>query len=84
MVQESFFQIQFFIIWKLHYLFLLSWIGSNVAGEYIFDKATKQGKRVQANLAAKNHATILSGRSNNVKKEISVEYNYRINKKYDC
>ena len=37
----------------------LSFVGSNSAGEYIYDRATKQGKRVQANLGAKNHATIL-------------------------
>ena len=37
----------------------ISFVGSNQAGEYIHDKATQLGKRVQANLGAKNHATIL-------------------------
>jgi malonate-semialdehyde dehydrogenase (acetylating) / methylmalonate-semialdehyde dehydrogenase len=34
-------------------------LGGNTAGHYIFDRGTKNGKRVQANLGAKNHATIL-------------------------
>jgi malonate-semialdehyde dehydrogenase (acetylating)/methylmalonate-semialdehyde dehydrogenase len=37
----------------------ISFVGSNQAGEYIHHRGTKNGKRVQANLAAKNHATIL-------------------------
>ncbi len=37
----------------------ISFVGSNQAGEYIYDRGTRQGKRVQANLGAKNHATIL-------------------------
>jgi malonate-semialdehyde dehydrogenase (acetylating)/methylmalonate-semialdehyde dehydrogenase len=37
----------------------ISFVGSNSAGEYIFDRATKSGKRVQANLAAKNHAVVM-------------------------
>lgn len=37
----------------------ISFVGSNQAGEYIYERGTKQGKRVQANLGAKNHATIL-------------------------
>ncbi|RYG50936.1 CoA-acylating methylmalonate-semialdehyde dehydrogenase [archaeon] len=37
----------------------ISFVGSNQAGEYIFDRGTKHGKRVQANLGAKNHATIM-------------------------
>lgn len=37
----------------------ISFVGSNKAGEYIFDRGTKNGKRVQANLGAKNHATVL-------------------------
>jgi malonate-semialdehyde dehydrogenase (acetylating) / methylmalonate-semialdehyde dehydrogenase len=37
----------------------ISFVGSNQAGEYIHDRATQLGKRVQANLGAKNHATIL-------------------------
>jgi len=37
----------------------ISFVGSNQAGEYIHDRGTKHGKRVQANLGAKNHATIM-------------------------
>lgn len=37
----------------------ISFVGGNKAGEHIFDRGTKNGKRVQANLGAKNHATIL-------------------------
>ena len=37
----------------------ISFVGSNQAGEYIFKRGTETGKRVQANLGAKNHATIL-------------------------
>ena len=37
----------------------ISFVGGNQAGEYIFERGTKNGKRVQANLGAKNHATIL-------------------------
>lgn len=37
----------------------ISFVGGNKAGEHIFDRGTKNGKRVQANLGAKNHACIL-------------------------
>ena len=37
----------------------ISFVGSNRAGEYIFARGSAQGKRVQANLGAKNHAAIL-------------------------
>eukprot|EP00563_Minutocellus_polymorphus_P002140 CAMPEP_0181047976 /NCGR_PEP_ID=MMETSP1070-20121207/15175_1 /TAXON_ID=265543 /ORGANISM="Minutocellus polymorphus, Strain NH13" /LENGTH=548 /DNA_ID=CAMNT_0023126701 /DNA_START=159 /DNA_END=1805 /DNA_ORIENTATION=- len=37
----------------------ISFVGSNVAGEYIHARGTGNGKRVQANLGAKNHAVIL-------------------------
>jgi malonate-semialdehyde dehydrogenase (acetylating) / methylmalonate-semialdehyde dehydrogenase len=37
----------------------ISFVGSNPAGEYIHDVGTKNGKRVQSNMGAKNHATIL-------------------------
>jgi len=37
----------------------ISFVGSNSAGEYIHDRGTKTGKRVQANMGAKNHGTIL-------------------------
>lgn len=37
----------------------ISFVGSNRAGEYIHDRGSKNGKRVQANLGAKNHGVIL-------------------------
>ena len=37
----------------------ISFVGSNRAGEYIFTRGSAQGKRVQANLGAKNHAAIV-------------------------
>mmetsp|Transcript_28534 Transcript_28534/g.47919 ORF Transcript_28534/g.47919 Transcript_28534/m.47919 type:complete len:304 (-) Transcript_28534:2369-3280(-) len=37
----------------------ISFVGGNAAGEHIFDRGTKNGKRVQSNLGAKNHATVL-------------------------
>ena len=37
----------------------ISFVGSNRAGEYIYKRGTSNGKRVQANLGAKNHGVIL-------------------------
>lgn len=37
----------------------ISFVGSNQAGEYIFARGSATGKRVQANLGAKNHAVVL-------------------------
>lgn len=37
----------------------ISFVGGNAAGEHIFARGTATGKRVQANLGAKNHATVL-------------------------
>jgi len=37
----------------------VSFVGSNTAGEYIFQRATQNGKRAQCNLGAKNHGVIL-------------------------
>lgn len=37
----------------------LSFVGSNKAGEYIYTRGSANGKRVQANLGAKNHAAVL-------------------------
>lgn len=37
----------------------ISFVGSSQAGEYIYNLGSKHGKRVQANLGAKNHAVIL-------------------------
>ena len=37
----------------------VSFVGSNKAGEYIYQRASANGKRVQCNLGAKNHAAVL-------------------------
>ncbi|RYP44546.1 hypothetical protein DL768_008995 [Monosporascus sp. mg162] len=37
----------------------ISFVGGNKAGEYIFTRGSANGKRVQANLGAKNHAVVL-------------------------
>lgn len=37
----------------------ISFVGSNKAGEYIYTRGSANGKRVQANLGAKNHAVVL-------------------------
>lgn len=37
----------------------ISFVGSNQAGEYIHARGSANGKRVQANLGAKNHGVIL-------------------------
>jgi len=37
----------------------VSFVGGNQAGEYIYETASKNGKRVQSNMGAKNHGIIL-------------------------
>lgn len=37
----------------------ISFVGSDIAGKYIFARGTANNKRVQANLGAKNHAVIM-------------------------
>ncbi|KAK1530461.1 methylmalonate-semialdehyde dehydrogenase [Colletotrichum costaricense] len=37
----------------------VSFVGGNKAGEYIYTRGSANGKRVQANLGAKNHAVVL-------------------------
>ncbi|KAI1470245.1 Methylmalonate-semialdehyde dehydrogenase [Daldinia caldariorum] len=37
----------------------ISFVGGNKAGEYIFSRGSANGKRVQANLGAKNHAAVM-------------------------
>eukprot|EP01027_Heterolobosea_sp_BB2_P005355 GEZU01008203.1.p2 GENE.GEZU01008203.1~~GEZU01008203.1.p2 ORF type:complete len:238 (+),score=99.29 GEZU01008203.1:151-864(+) len=37
----------------------ISFVGGNEAGKYIFARGTANGKRVQANMGAKNHAVIV-------------------------
>lgn len=34
----------------------ISFVGSDKAGQYIYSRGSEKGKRVQANLGAKNHA----------------------------
>jgi malonate-semialdehyde dehydrogenase (acetylating) / methylmalonate-semialdehyde dehydrogenase len=43
----------------------VSFVGSNKAGEYIFARGSANGKRVQANLGAKNHAAVLPDANKN-------------------
>ncbi|KAJ5109132.1 Methylmalonate-semialdehyde dehydrogenase [Penicillium angulare] len=43
----------------------ISFVGSNRAGEYIYTRGSANGKRVQANLGAKNHAAVLPGCNKN-------------------
>lgn len=38
---------------------LVIYYRSDRAGKYIYERATKNGKRVQANLGAKNHCVIM-------------------------
>lgn len=37
----------------------ISFVGSDQAGEYIHTRGSANGKRVQANMGAKNHGTVL-------------------------
>eukprot|EP00200_Dunaliella_tertiolecta_P005719 CAMPEP_0202355528 /NCGR_PEP_ID=MMETSP1126-20121109/10385_1 /ASSEMBLY_ACC=CAM_ASM_000457 /TAXON_ID=3047 /ORGANISM="Dunaliella tertiolecta, Strain CCMP1320" /LENGTH=539 /DNA_ID=CAMNT_0048948159 /DNA_START=88 /DNA_END=1707 /DNA_ORIENTATION=+ len=37
----------------------ISFVGSDKAGRYIYERGSAQGKRVQSNLGAKNHAVVL-------------------------
>jgi malonate-semialdehyde dehydrogenase (acetylating)/methylmalonate-semialdehyde dehydrogenase len=43
----------------------ISFVGSNRAGEYIYTRGSENGKRVQANLGAKNHAAVLPDANKN-------------------
>ncbi|SPO00844.1 probable methylmalonate-semialdehyde dehydrogenase (acylating) [Cephalotrichum gorgonifer] len=43
----------------------ISFVGGNKAGEYIFARGSANGKRVQANLGAKNHAAVLPDANRN-------------------
>lgn len=44
----------------------ISFVGGDVAGKHIYDRAIVQGKRVQANLGAKNHAVIMPDANKNL------------------
>lgn len=37
----------------------ISFVGSDQAGQYIYERGSKNGKRVQANMGAKNHGVIM-------------------------
>jgi len=37
----------------------ISFVGGNVAGEHIYNRASNNGKRAQCNMGAKNHAVVL-------------------------
>ena len=37
----------------------ISFVGGNDAGKYIYSEGAKNGKRIQSNMAAKNHAVIM-------------------------
>lgn len=37
----------------------ISFVGSDVAGKYIYERGSKNGKRVQSNMGAKNHGVIM-------------------------
>ncbi|KAL2209858.1 Methylmalonate-semialdehyde dehydrogenase [Sarocladium strictum] len=43
----------------------ISFVGGNKAGEYIFTRGSANGKRVKANLGAKNHAAVLPDANKN-------------------
>lgn len=39
----------------------ISFVGGDAAGRYIHARGSEKGKRVQSNMAAKNHAVVLPG-----------------------
>lgn len=43
----------------------ISFVGSDKAGQYIYSRGTANGKRVQANLGAKNHAIVVPDANKN-------------------
>ncbi|KAJ3296567.1 Methylmalonate-semialdehyde dehydrogenase [acylating] mitochondrial [Borealophlyctis nickersoniae] len=43
----------------------ISFVGSDHAGKYIFARGTENGKRVQANLGAKNHGVVMADANKN-------------------
>lgn len=43
----------------------ISFVGGNKAGEYIYTRGSENGKRVQANLGAKNHGVVLPDANKN-------------------
>jgi malonate-semialdehyde dehydrogenase (acetylating) / methylmalonate-semialdehyde dehydrogenase len=49
-------------------------VGSNTAGEYIHARGSANGKRVQANLGAKNHGVIMPGKDLFITCTITLQY----------
>lgn len=47
------------------YIKAISFVGSDQAGKYIFRRGTDNGKRVQANLGAKNHGVVMPDANKN-------------------
>ncbi|RPB10089.1 putative methylmalonate-semialdehyde dehydrogenase, partial [Morchella conica CCBAS932] len=43
----------------------ISFVGSDKAGQYIYSRGSEKGKRVQANLGAKNHAAVMPDANKN-------------------
>jgi malonate-semialdehyde dehydrogenase (acetylating)/methylmalonate-semialdehyde dehydrogenase len=43
----------------------ISFVGSDQAGKHIYERGTKNGKRVQANLGAKNHGVVMADANRN-------------------
>jgi len=37
----------------------ISFVGSDIAGKYIYERGSKNGKRVQSNMGAKNHGVVM-------------------------
>lgn len=54
----------------------ISFVGSNQAGEYVYTTGSANGKRVMANLGAKNHAIVLpdSGKDHFIKSVIGAAF----------
>jgi len=44
----------------------ISFVGGDRAGQHIYERGTKNGKRVQANLGAKNHAVVMPDANQNL------------------
>jgi len=44
----------------------ISFVGGDRAGKHIFDRASQNGKRVQANMGAKNHAVVMPDANKNL------------------
>ncbi|KAI5741918.1 hypothetical protein M8J77_001164 [Diaphorina citri] len=54
----------------------ISFVGSDQAGKYIYERGAKNGKRVQSNMGAKNHGVIMSdaNRSNTLNQLVGAAF----------